>query len=190
MNTLRVITGNQGKFNEIKNFLESYNFHIEQIDIDLEEIQELDPLKIIEHKAYQALQAGYRKFILEDTSLYINGLNRLPGTFIKWFLKELGPEGIYALASCMGDRSAVAETVIAYAADNHNVHVFRGETSGSIVPPRGTYGFGWSSIFQPNGSLKTYGEMLYEEKYPFNQRIKALEKFRVFLEEGALLSAL
>lgn len=31
---------------------------------------------------------------MEDTSLYLEGLNGLPGPLIKWFLQKIGLEGI------------------------------------------------------------------------------------------------
>jgi inosine/xanthosine triphosphate pyrophosphatase family protein len=46
-----VLTGNPGKFDEIRKFLESSNIIVHQIEVDLEEIQELDAMNIIEHKA-------------------------------------------------------------------------------------------------------------------------------------------
>lgn len=181
-NHLIVLTGNQGKFEEIASFLSDTHLSLEQIPLDLEEIQGVDALKIIHHKISQAQAAGYSNFILEDTSLYFSGLNRLPGPLIKWFLQELGAHGLYELASRMGNGAAMAETILAYVSHNKEVHIFSGATGGRIVEPRGTYGFGWASVFQPDNCLKTYAEMLYDEKKIWNQRIKALEAFKKFLD--------
>lgn len=180
MKKLYVLTGNAGKFAEIKRYLESKDLEIEQVDVDLEEIQDVDALKIIQHKAAEALKLGYHDFLIEDTSLYIDGMNRLPGPLIKWFLQELAMPGIYKLAASMGNGAAQVETIFAYVKNPQESHYFRGATGGRIVEPRGEHGFGWSAIFQPDNCLKTYGEMDYEEKSLWNQRIKALSEFKLF----------
>lgn len=177
---LSVLTSNPGKFEDIERFLTSPTLKVEQVSVDLEEIQEVDALKIIHHKIEEAKCLGYTDFILEDTSLYFDGLNRLPGPLIKWFLEELKTTGLYTMASCMGTGAAMAETVLAYVAKDEAPQIFVGSTGGRIVPPLGSLGFGWSNIFQPDNCLKTYAEMLYEEKLEWNQRIKALKAFKAY----------
>lgn len=36
-------------------------------------------------------------FQVEDTSLCFNAFKGLPGVYIKWFLKKLGPSGLYQM---------------------------------------------------------------------------------------------
>lgn len=182
MKQLFVITGNGNKFAEIQHCLTDIPYGLQWCNLDLEEIQELDPKRVIEHKAHEALKQGYTNFILEDTSLYIEGLNRLPGTFIKWFLNELGVEGIYKLACTMGNTQAQAKTIFAYVVNENTIHYFEGVTDGHIVVPRGNLGFGWSTIFQPVNSLRTYGELTVQEKQYYSQRTKALVKLKCFLQ--------
>jgi inosine triphosphate pyrophosphatase len=181
MKQLLVITGNKNKFAEIGHFLSGIPYELVCCAIELEEIQDLDPKEVIEHKAHEALKAGYRNFILEDTSLFINGLNRLPGTFIKWFLQELKVEGIHKLAQAMGNTEAYAQTIFAYVIDEKTIYYFEGVRHGHIVSARGDRGFGWSVIFQPLGSSQTYGELTMDEKQQYSQRAQALEKLRNFL---------
>jgi non-canonical purine NTP pyrophosphatase (RdgB/HAM1 family) len=182
MKTLSVITGNQGKFKEIKQYLDATAFAFKQVDIDLDEIQDIDPKKVIEHKVQEAIKLGYGNFILDDSALYINGMNNLPGPLVKWFLQEIGIEGIYKIACAMGNCSAAFETIIAYADEEKNIHYFTGRAEGTIVAPRGTHGFGATPIFQPKGCEKTYAEMEYEEKKQWGQRIRALEQLHTFLK--------
>src|SRR5579872_5226512 len=97
---LYFLTGSKDKFAEVKTVLP----HVEQMEMDLDEIQELDPHKIIANKLFQAratLRHG-SSLMVEDTSLYLNGLNGLPGPLNKWFLKALGYEGLVKLAETFG----------------------------------------------------------------------------------------
>ena len=57
MQKLYFITGNEHKFKEVKEMLP----FVEQLDIDLPEIQNLDPQEIIKEK----LQGGYVSFIIK-----------------------------------------------------------------------------------------------------------------------------
>ena len=40
-----------------------------------------------------------------------------------------------------------------------------GKVFGRIVPPRGTLGFGYDPVFQPEGHQRTFGEMSSDEKH-------------------------
>ena len=53
---------------------------LEQLNINLPEIQTLDPYKLVREKALAARNHSSEALVIEDTSLYIRGLNNLPGT--------------------------------------------------------------------------------------------------------------
>lgn len=182
MRTICFITNNQGKFKEIKNFLKVKNLKLKQIKFDLEELQSVDARKIIRHKAEEAIKNGYCNFFIEDTSLYINGLGRLPGPLIKWFLLELGNHKLYKLAKTLGSREARAETIIAYVGADRAIRYFRGATDGVIVQPQGNKDFGWGPIFKPIGAIRTFGQMSYSEKYKWSMRAKTFQKFIKFIQ--------
>ena len=126
------ITGNKDKFSEAKSILED----LEQLNVDLPEIQEIDAKKIIQHKLLTALN-NYpdKEFIVEDTSLYINSLNGLPGPLIKWFLKSIGDHGVSKLVS--EENEAEGRTLIGYAKNKDEIYFFEGSIKGKIVNPRG-----------------------------------------------------
>jgi inosine triphosphate pyrophosphatase len=177
--SLFFITGNAGKFAEIKAMLPQ----IEQIKIDLDELQEIDPHRIIAHKLQQAFQHQQGEFIVEDTSLYFEGLNGLPGPLVKWFLQTLKATGLAELASKLGNTKATAKTIIGYAKSAQDIHYFEGSVSGQIVAPRGDQGFGWDSTFQPDGSMKTFAEMTRTEKEEFSMRKLAVVEMQKFLAQ-------
>ena len=80
------ITGNK---NKVKEFQEILGFKIESRDLDIQEMQEVDVLKVSADKAKKAFQILKRPVITEDTGLFFDELNGLPGALIKWFEKRL-----------------------------------------------------------------------------------------------------
>ena len=153
---------------------------VESLDIDLPEIQSLDAHEIIEAKLKEAQKHQTGEFIVEDTSLYFEGLNSLPGPLIKWFMKTVGNEGLYKMSEAFGNFNAEAKTIIGYSDTQKNISFYEGNIKGTIVTPRGE-GFGWDPIFQPEGYDKTFGDLSAEEKNSFSMRKIAVEKLKEFL---------
>jgi inosine triphosphate pyrophosphatase len=176
---LYFITGNSNKFTEGKSVIPI----LEQLDIDLPEIQELDPKLIMKEKLLEAFKHHSGEFIVEDQSFHVDGLGGLPGPLIKWFLKAVGPEGIAKMAVASGNNSGSASTIIAYAKNADEIYYFESVVKGKIVSPRGKGGFGWDPIFQPEGSDQTYGEWKETNTGPNSMRSEAFEKLKKFLEE-------
>jgi inosine triphosphate pyrophosphatase len=169
-------SGNKGKLEEVRQILGD----IEELDIDLPEIQEIDPHRIIEEKLKEAQKAHKGEFIVEDTSLYLEALNGLPGPLIKWFLKTIGNEGLYDISIKFKNKKVVAKTLIGYADKKGSIKYFEGAVEGTISIPKGE-GFGWDPIFLPDGYLKTFGEMSAAEKNSISMRKIALVKMRDYL---------
>jgi inosine triphosphate pyrophosphatase len=174
------ITGNKDKLREIQTLIPN----VQGRDMDLVEIQEIDAHKIIAAKLAEAQRYQSGTFIVEDTSLYIDAMNGLPGPFIKWFTKAVGILGVYKLTEAFESARATARTIIGYADEGGNLLFFEGAIKGTVVPPRGTNGFGWDAIFQPDGYEKTFAEMTAEEKNQFSMRRLAVEGLRRHLEQA------
>jgi len=172
------ITGNKNKFAEVKAILPE----VKQLDIDLPEIQEIDAKEIIKEKLLEALKHKKGEFIVEDTSLYLDCLNGLPGPLIKWFLQTIGNDGLANLADKLGNDKAVAKTIIGYAKNSEKIYFFEGVIQGKIVRPKGDSNFGWDPIFLPDGHKKTFAEMSREEKNKISMRRNALNKLKKFLQ--------
>src|SRR5437879_3265219 len=107
--TLTYVTGNPGK---VKRFSHYIDYPLLHKDLDLLEIQSLEPAEIIEHKAREAYRHIQAPVLVEDTSLQFLPLGKLPGPFIKWFYAELGTEGLCKLLAESQDRSARASVHI------------------------------------------------------------------------------
>ena len=60
-------------------------------------------------------------------------------------------------------------------------HVFYGEISGKIIRERrGSSGFGYDSVFVPEGHEETFAEMGEEEKNKISHRARAVKKLSDF----------
>ena len=74
---------------------------------------------------------------------------------------------------------------------NEKEYLFEGIVKGIIIYERkGTNGFGYDSVFIPEGSYKTFGEMELEEKNLFSHRKKATDKLIEFLKQSNKWNAL
>uniref|UniRef100_A0A8C0SBI8 Inosine triphosphatase n=1 Tax=Canis lupus familiaris TaxID=9615 RepID=A0A8C0SBI8_CANLF len=94
----------------------------------------------------------------------------------KWFLEKLKPEGLHQLLAGFEDKSAYALCTFAFSTGDPSepVRLFRGQTSGRIVVPRGCRDFGWDPCFQPDGYEQTYAEMPKAKKNAISHRFRAL----------------
>ena len=175
------VTGNKNKLREAQAMWPE----IEGMEIDLDEIQEMDGRKIIEAKLKEAIKEKPGiPLMVEDQSLAIDGMNGLPGPLIKWFVESMSLEGIAKLAESMGNKTCEAKTIIGYADEKGEINYFEATIKGKIVSPRGSIGWGWDFIFQPEGFEKTFAEMTMEEKNKLSMRRLAIEKLRKFVEEN------
>ena len=168
------ITGNKNKFLEVKALLPE----VEQLDIDLLEIQSIEPHEIIQHKLSEALKVSPGPVLVEDISLTLDCLNGLPGPLIKWFLKTIGNEGLVGITEKFNNDRAEAKVLYGYATSEAQVQFFEGSLQGRIVRPRGNSDFGFDPIFQPDGHTKTFGEMDASRKNEMSMRRIALEKLK------------
>lgn len=177
MQPIYFVTGNDKKYLEAAALLPS----LERIDFDLPEEQTLDPQLVINKKLEVAKTKHEGPLVVEDTSLYLDGLNGFPGPLIKWMLQAVGNQGIYDLCQRIHNRNAVARTVIGYD-DGQSVQFFEGEVHGHIVAPDGNGGFGWDTIFQPEGISETFAEMGEDYKAEFSMRTRAFEKLKQYID--------
>lgn len=179
MKTLDFITGNDAKFNQVKKLI---NYPVKQVKIELEEIQSLDPEKIIEYKAKEAFKHLKTLVLVEDTSLTFKALGKLPGPFIKWFQSQLSNKGLCKLVDGLGSRNATAEVIFGLY-DGKTLKIFRNKVSGRISEkPMGKVHFGWNQIFIPKGYNKTFAQMAKEEFEESSLRKPALLKLEKYLE--------
>lgn len=176
--TISFLSSNQHKYTELKAIIPN----LELYPMELPEIQSLDPQAIIRFKLQEALKHHKGPCIVEDTSVYFEGLNGLPGPFIKFFVQSLGGEKLAQLVASTWNTRVVAKSLIWYAQSPDQILIFEWSITGTIVPPRGNSPFGRDPIFQPDGLDQTFGEMTSEAKNQISMRKQAAQKLKDFLD--------
>lgn len=124
----------------------------------------------------------------EDTGLEVTALNGEPGVKSARYAGENRDfdANIDKLLSNLGqatDRTARFVTIVCLIRNGER-YIFEGECKGAIIAARkGTGGFGYDSIFVPDGDTRTFAEMNMEEKNKYSHRKKAIDKLAIFLEK-------
>lgn len=179
------ITGNQHKVEYLKKWL---GRPVEYQNIELEEIQSLDLKTVVADKARRAYEIADCPVLVEDVALRFEALGRLPGTYIKAFLQEVGTNGLCRLIQSFEEKGATASIMYGLF-DGMALHTFEHHVPGRVARvPRSIEALewknslSWNSVFIPDGSQKTYAEMEDEELKIFSHRAPAVAKLKEYLE--------
>ena len=132
--TITFVTGNAKKLEEVVAILGTKFPHdVISQKIDLPEYQGT-PQEICIEKCREAAKILNAPCIVEDTCLCFNAMGGLPGPYIKWFLKELKPEGLHKMLSAWDEKSAYAMCIFGYADGSKNENgEFNIQLFGTII---------------------------------------------------------
>ena len=126
----------------------------------------------------------------DDSGLEVDALDGAPGLYSA---RYFGPgardsDNIARLlselrkVSIARPYSARFRCVLALAREGELLDTFEGAVEGTIVePPRGTGGFGYDPVFQPDGLTQTFGEIAPEKKNRISHRANAIRLLRAAL---------
>ena len=182
--TLVIATHNAGKMREIGALFAGFELTIlSAADLGLDEPDETETSftgnAIL--KARAAALASGKAALADDSGLSVTALDGAPGIYsARW----AGPDRDFTLAMTAVESALVktgstdrsAEFICALALvwpDGHAVCV-EGRVQGQIIyPARGTSGFGYDPIFQPDGYNISFGEMDPDAKHAISHRADA-----------------
>jgi non-canonical purine NTP pyrophosphatase (RdgB/HAM1 family) len=174
-------TSNLGKLREAEAVLGRSLAHQ---GLDLPELQSLDLHEVLRAKLRAGWRALERPVMVEDTGLELAALGGFPGPLIRWLLESAGAKGIARIAGCFEDRRVTARCLVGVTDGSREIFG-EGVVEGTVAPePRGEGGFGWDSIFIPDGSDRSYGEMTADEKNRISHRRLAFESLRNALDDA------
>lgn len=140
-------------------------------------------------KAKAVMEASGLPAIADDSGLCVDCLNGAPGVYSARYGGEgLSDEDRYRmlLENMRGQMTRAAKfvSVITCCFPNGDVLSARGECPGTIAyAPMGEGGFGYDPVFFVPELKKTFAQLTAEEKNAISHRGKALEAFKVKLEE-------
>lgn len=136
-------------------------------------------------------QTGKNVFA-DDTGLEIDSLNGEPGVYSARYSgvdrnSDKNIELVLRKLKNKANRNSRFKTIISLIIDGKSVN-FEGVVEGKITEEkRGSNGFGYDPIFQPNGYASTFGEMSLNEKNKISHRSIAINKMVQYLKENNLL---
>ncbi len=182
-------THNQHKLQEIKLLIPQSIELVSLADVNFtEDIAETG--STLKDNALMKARYIYNRFhtncFADDSGLEVEALNDAPGVYSARYAglqKSDADNNQKLLLELNGkpNRNACFKTVIALIIDEKE-YTFEGIIKGVILSEmKGTQGFGYDPLFQPNGYHKTFAEMSTEEKSKISHRGLAVNKLVDFL---------
>ncbi len=193
MNTIIFATNNENKVSEVKSILNK-KFRIISlkeagINIDIPE-----PFNLLEENAREKAKVIYKisrqNCFSEDTGLEVESLGGEPGVKSARYAGENRSfenniDKLLTKLASKENRNAQFRTVICLICSGKE-DFFEGICKGTIIAERrGSSGFGYDSVFIPDGSSKTFAEMTMAEKNIFSHRKKAMDKLTDYLKSNS-----
>jgi XTP/dITP diphosphohydrolase len=178
-------TRNAGKVAELQRILAPYDIEL----VGLDQVTAYEPGPETEPtfrgnalaKAREACEATGLPAVADDSGLEVDALNGMPGVLSARWAGRHGDdvanlELVLGQVGDVPDERRGARFVCAAAAvlpDGREV-VAEGEMRGALLrEPRGSNGFGYDPIFQPDGEKRSSAELTSEEKDAISHRGKA-----------------
>lgn len=195
-----ISTGNKGKLNEFKVLLNSIpNVKVRSIaDVSVFSPPPENGKTYLENgriktKALKAVKKD-QWVIGDDSGLEVVGLGNLPGVHTAVYAgpKASDSENRAKLLKMMlirkvADRSAVFKCCLVVYTPTGEEWVFNGELKGKIaMKESGLMGFGYDSIFIPDGETRTLAEIEPGFKNKNSHRAKAVQQFLEKLKSTSL----
>ena len=188
MREIVLSTDNINKLREIREILEDLDIKIygkSDIEgLDFEVIEDGETLYDNALKKASAMAERVDYAVLsDDTGLFVKALNGEPGVHSARYASEhddkKNREKLLNNLKDKEDRSAYFKTEIILIDEDKNIIPIEGVCPGKIsLEERGDNGFGYDSIFIPDGFDKTFAEMSHEEKNQISHRSRALKNLR------------
>jgi len=176
---LVIATHNPGKLAEMRELLAPHGVEaVSAGDLGLGEPEETGKtfLANARIKAVAAAQAAKLPAFADDSGLVVDALDGAPGIHsARW----AGPnkdfnEAMARIERLLRERGATAPnqrtahfiSALCVAWPDDHLEEVEARADGTLVwPPRGTAGFGYDPMFQPDGHARTFGEMTSIEKH-------------------------
>lgn len=187
-----IASNNNGKIKEFKEILEPLGYNVLSqreagINIDVEETGTTFEQNA-EIKARAIYELKHTAVLADDSGLTVDYLNGEPGVYSA---RYMGLESDEEKRKCIleklknvpqNKRTASFACSICFIKESGEKIIVTGIWKGKITEEeQGENGFGYDSIFQPEGEEKTSAEMLPQEKNSKSHRALAIQKLKKYI---------
>jgi XTP/dITP diphosphohydrolase len=157
------------------------NFHVDFQEVSIKETLSIDLHEMVRQEVLEAYDRVLTPCFVEHAGLIFSDHADVgyPGGLTKPMWTALGPSFLEETHSA--NRQAKARAVVAYC-DGMSVTTFAADTEGILADhPRGSSEFYWDTVFIPEGTDKTYAELVDEnglghKVQKYSQSAKALKR--------------
>ena len=185
-------TNNKNKLKEMREIMDGL-YHVmslEEIGCHEEIIEDADTIQgNAKIKADFITNRYHIDCFADDTGLEVEALNGAPGVYSARYAGEhcSYQDNVNKMLNALDgveNRKAVFRTVIALNLEGETYY-FEGRCEGQITKEqRGSEGFGYDPIFQPDGFDETFAELGMDVKNSISHRGRATQKLIEFLQKN------
>lgn len=191
---LIIATDNQDKAREMKKLTEHLPYTVKtKKEAGLGDLEIIEDGRTLEENALIKVRTIAKEMpgatvLADDTGLFVESLGGAPGIYSARYAGEQcsyqdNCDKMQREMAGKENRNAYFETAAAVVLPDGSSHVFFGQVHGAILDaPKGTNGFGYDALFQPDEDDRSFAEMDDAEKNQISHRKRALEKVIQFLE--------
>lgn len=198
MKKIVLATNNKHKLVEIKHILADLGYEVltkgelGQEDFDVEETEDtLQGNSLLKAKGLKDLISSDYIVLADDTGLFVDALNGQPGVYSARYAGEAHDDKANRkklLENLQGvseeKRTARFKTVVTLVEDGKDPVFLEGVVEGKIAEEeKGEAGFGYDSVFVPNGYDKTFAQLGEAEKNKISHRHRALVALANYLKD-------
>ncbi|PLW79819.1 non-canonical purine NTP pyrophosphatase [Candidatus Woesearchaeota archaeon] len=180
MKTFYLVTSNQGKIDQINQFLSNLtdNIKIEMMKLDFPELKGETLEETALNKAKTCYDMIRKDVIVSDTGLFIDALNGFPGVNTATTLSTIGNEGLLKLLE--GEKNRNAKSCVSYAiVTKEYQEIFSAESNIFITDSiGGSKGYGWDKIATDKKGVRFSEDESNETRlFPYREALRKLVDF-------------
>jgi len=191
---LIIATKNNGKLKEIKESLDDSEIEL----LSLNDFPQISDIKetgnTFEENAWIKAKSVYDKTgictLADDSGLEVDYLNGRPGVYSARYAGKNASDSdnrkklLNELKGAAQHNRTARFVCVMILYDGIKKNIFRGICEGTIAESeRGNIGFGYDSLFIPEGFDQTFAELDIETKNKISHRVKVLKEVKKYLSE-------
>jgi non-canonical purine NTP pyrophosphatase (RdgB/HAM1 family) len=162
-----LVTQNPGKLMAAQSIFDGTDIKLLAVNKDYPEIQANTSAEVAEHTSLQVAQELGKPALREDHSLFLNGLNGVPGPYMNYFDKKISEDDLLKIFQNIDDRTGYFEVATILAFPDGKLLRSNFQVKFSLATEaRGDLQSGWNKLIVLDGETRTLAE------YPETERVE------------------